>query len=451
MATPTNRDATYVVKSNKDSSVQRGVVDLVEGANEIEIRVTAAAGPATPDDATDDCADASPDDNITCYTVTVTRALSTEPRTTTLSVLSFAEQNPAAPATPTVSAFMPSFAPDDAPASGGYTAYAAAAEADVVLTATASHSGASVTVRSGADEKTAMDATATAVTAPVTVNLTTSTESPAGKTDTVILVTVTASDQVTSQTYKLMVVRGAAGSDDGNLSALSVTAGGDDVVLTPAFAATTGNTAYSGSARVPNSTTSVTVTAEPEDARNGATYAVTSDKDRNVQNNQVDLAEGANVIKVTVTGADKVSTLEHMVTVTRVAGNLSTDTTLSALSLVDNNNAAVDLDDPGFIPNSEPVDGGYTAEVGSAITSVTVTATEAHTGASIEVRAGADYDAAKADDPIAETSAGSDQYLIDEAAGFQGQGADTVILVTVTASDLGNHRNPHDYGEQRRR
>ena len=96
---------------------------------------------------------------------------------------------------------------------------------------------------------------------------------------------------------------------------------------------------------------------------------------------------------------------------------------------------AVDLD-PDFAPNSEPVDGGYAAEVGSAIVSVTVTATEAHTGASVEVRAGADYDAAKADDPITETSPGSDQYLINEAAGFQGQGADTVILVTVTAADL---------------
>ena len=337
MATPTNRDAAYVVKSNKDSSVQRGVVDLVEGANEIEVRVTAAAGPSTPDDTTDDCAATSPDTNITCYTVMVTRALGTEPRTTTLSVLSFTEQGDTPP---TASAFMPSFAPDDAPASGGYTAYAAAAEDNVVLTATASHSGASVTVRSGADEEAAMDAsTIDASGGTFTVPLTAPSETPAEKTDTVILVTVTASDQVTSQTYKLMVVRGAAGSDDRNLSALSITADGDAVVLTPAFVATSGNTAYAGTARVPNSTTMVEVMATPEDARNGATYAVTSDEDRNVQNNQVDLSEGANVIKVTVTGADKVSTLEHMVTVTRVASNLSTDTTLSALSLVDNNAA----------------------------------------------------------------------------------------------------------------
>ena len=80
----------------------------------------------------------------------------------------------------------------------------------------------------------------------------------------------------------------------------------------------------------------------------------------------MDLAEGANVITVTVTGADKVSTGDtgtYMVTVTRVASNLSTDTTLSVLTVNDGTN---DLDlEPEFVANSAPVEGGYAAEVAS--------------------------------------------------------------------------------------
>ena len=238
-------------------------------------------------------------------------------------------------------------------------------------------------------------------------------------------------------TYKLMIMRGATGSNVATLSGLSLMdGGGNDVGITPNNSPFDGTvTAYT--ARVPNATTMVEVSATPTDARDGATYAVKSDKDSSVQNGQVDLDEGANVITVTVTGADKVTTNEYMVTVTRVESTLSDDTTLSTLRLDDDatndDDDALELD-PEFVSNSRPVEGGYSTEIGATIATVKVTATVAHTGASIEVRAGADYDSAMEADAIAAESDGT--YDVAEADGLQGQGADTVILIKVTAADL---------------
>ena len=404
MATPTNRDATYAVTSDEDNTIQNNRVDLSEGANVITVTVTAADGSTT---------------NVTgTYVVRVTRARSTAARVTTLAELSIEEQSAD---TPTVSGFMPAFVPDGAPASSGYTAYAASSEANVVLTATASHSAATIAVRVGADEETAMKADPEDSSSPYTVSLPGDTGD-----DTVILVTVTAADGFAEATYKLTVMRGADGSHDVTLSALSLMAGGNDIDI-GTFAS--GTSAYTAS--VPNATTMVEVMATPTDARDGATYAVTSDKDSSVQNNQVDLSEGANVITVTVTGADRVTTDDYMVTVTRIASNLSTDTTLSALSLGD-----IEELDPEFVPNSRPVEGGYAAEVNADVALVTVTATTAHTGASIEVMAGADEAAAMEADAITASVDTGDTYAVDGDAGFQGEGADTVILVTVTAADL---------------
>ena len=413
MATTTNRGAIYAVTSAQDSSVQSNrIVDLSEGDNVITVTVTPTDRTAT----------------VGTYTVTVTRASSTAARVTTLAALSLAEQ---ATTPPTVSGFMPLFAPDDAPAQGGYTAYAAAAETDVVLTATASHTGATVAVKVGADEKAAMEATPESGSSPYTVTL------PGNEGDeTIILVTVTGADGFAMSTYKLMVMRGATGSNVVTLSALSLMAGDDEVEINPNNNPFDGTvTAYT--ARVPSATTMVEVTATPTDARDGATYAVKSDEDSSVQNGMVDLSEGANVITVTVTGADKVTTGEYMVTVTRVESTLSDDTTLSTLRLDDDtdntDDDALELD-PKFVSNSRPVAGGYSAEIGATIATVKVTATVAHTGASIEVRAGADYDSAMKADAIGAETDGT--YDVAEADGLQGQGADTVILITVTAADL---------------
>ena len=110
-------------------------------------------------------------------------------------------------------------------------------------------------------------------------------------------------------------------------------------------------------ASVPNATTRVEIMATPT-ARD-ATVAVKSDKDSNVQNNVVDLSEGANVITVTVTAADKATTRDYVVTVTRVTSNLSTDTTLDVLSL-GRTDATITLM-PAFVRNRAPEESGYTA------------------------------------------------------------------------------------------
>ncbi len=414
MATPINRGATYAVtKGTSTTALAGGVVGLDEGANTITVTVTAADGSTTNAAGT--------------YVVTVTRAASTDSRVTTLATLSIADT---AGGTNTLSSLEPEFDPDGAPASGGYMAYAATGVTSVDVTATASHTGATVAIRVGDDEEAAMEATPiTGVAAAL---------EDAGE-STVILVTVTGADQFATSTYKITVMRGASGSNVITLSALSLMdAGGNDVTIADtdaanAFAVADCLVATQCTANVSNATTMVEVSATPTDARDGATYAVTSDKDSSVQNNQVDLSEGANVITVTVTGADKVSTGDtgtYMVTVTRVASNLSTDTTLSVLTV---NDGTDNLElEPDFVANSEPVEGGYAAEVASTITSVIVTAATAHTGASIEVRAGADYDSAMEADAIS----GSSPYTVNADAGFQGEGADTIILVTVTASDL---------------
>ena len=423
MPTTTNRDATYVVESDKDSSVGRnGEVDLSEGLNVITIKVTAKAGPATSD-TNDDCADSNPDGNILCYTVNLTRALSTDSRQTTLTALSIAAQSDTPP---TVSAFEPEFDPDGAPASGGYSAYATSGTGTVSLTATPSHTSASVEVKAGADEEAAMAADAEA-------DLTSISLQDAGR-NTVILVTVTAADGFAKATYKLTVMRGTANSATTTLSELEFTAGGEEVDI-GTFVSTT----YTGyAASVPYATRKVEVTAKPTGERGGATYKVTSNKDSSIQNNKVvDLSVGANTITVTVTAADRVTTSptaeKYTVTVTRVSSNLSTDTTLSVLSVADN---GTDLElDPKFVSNKNPEPGGYdAASIDHDDTQVTVTATAAHTGATIEVRAGASEAAAMKATVV--PVSGINEYEVTTARGLQGEGEDTIILVTVTAADL---------------
>ena len=386
MATPTNKGATVAVKSDKDNNVQNNVVDLSEGANVITVTVTAANGVAMVD-----------------YIVTVTRAKSTDPRITTLTALSLVDNSDAAVS------LMPSFVPDRAPVADGHTAYVANDVGTLTLTANASHAGAAVAVKAGATENAAA---AIPVAGDETYSI--SLGDDAGI-DTIILVTVTAADRVAMATYKVTVMRGVSGSAVTTLSALSLMAGSDKVELDQDFVS--GTPAYEAS--VANATTRVEIMATPT-ARD-ATVAVKSDKDSNVQNNVVDLSEGANVITVTVTAADMATTGDYVVTVTRVASNLSTDTTLDELSLADN---GTDIDlMPEFVRNSAPAEGGYTAEAGSATEEVDVTASAAHTGASVAVMV-------MGDDDNIEVTNGSYSVPLNDA------GLDTVILVTVTAADL---------------
>ena len=388
MPTPTNKGATVAVKSDKDNNVQNNLVDLSEGANVITVTVTAADKATTGD-----------------YTVRVTRAKSTDPRITTLTALSLVANNDAAVS------LMPSFVADRAPVADGHTAYVANDVGALTLTANASHAGAVVAVKAGATENAAAAIVVANVgTYPISLG-------DAG-TDTIILVTVTAADRVAMATYKVTVMRGVSGSAVTTLSALSLMAGSDKVDISPEFAA--GTLDYTAS--VPYSTTRVEIMATPT-ARD-ATAAVKSDKDSNVQNNLVDLSEGANVITVTVTAADKATTGDYTVTVTRVTSNLSTDTTLDAFSLADSN-AGIELM-PEFVRNRAPAEGGYTAEAGGSITEVDVTASAAHTGASVAVMVMGD------DDNSQVRATTGRPYAVT----LNPVGRNTVILVTVTAADL---------------
>ena len=245
---------------------------MSEGKNVITVTVTAA------DKATMDT-----------YTVTVTRVPSSLSTKTTLTALSLTYDDNG---TDTSVSLMPRFTPDRAPREGGYTAETGSTVATVELTANASHSDATVAVMRGEGDDASLVTAGDEETYPVTLEF--------EGLDTVIMVMVTAQDGVSKANYKVTVERGPR-PDSGVtlLSALSLMAGGNKVMLDPEFAS--GTDEYTAS--VAYATSRVEVMATP--TNRGATAAVTSDKDSNVQNNVVDLSEGKNVITVTVTAADK--------------------------------------------------------------------------------------------------------------------------------------------------
>ena len=111
-----------------------------------------------------------------------------------------------------------------------------------------------------------------------------------------------------------MVTNDTVAAADTKLSSLTLTAGSELLTLTPVFAA--GTRSYT--AFVPNETTRVTVTAAAADSR--ARVVVTPGVDNNDGNgHQVALEAGANVVSVTVTAEDAITTGVYTVTVNRGA------------------------------------------------------------------------------------------------------------------------------------
>ena len=156
------------------------------------------------------------------------------------------------------------------------TAYNAEVENGIsttTVTATASHTGASVSIAPGAEVSLAEG-------------------------ENEIAVTVTAEDGLTTRTYTVAVTR-AASSDDATLSALSLS--GIDIGT---FSSTV--TAYT--AQVGNRVATTTVTATPNHSAASASV---------VPGTEVSLAEGENEITVTVTAQDGLTTQAYTVTVTR--------------------------------------------------------------------------------------------------------------------------------------
>ena len=222
--------------------------------------------------------------------------------------------------------------PDFDAATTSYTARVANAVSSVRVTAEANHADASVAYDPGR-----------------TVNLNVGPNT--------ITVTVTAEDG-TEGDYTVRVTREAPGaSSDATLSSLRLSAG----ELSPTF--DPGMTTYM--ARVGNDVDEIKVTAVANDV-DGANVVINPAQPSA-------LVVGENEITVTVTAEDASTTKDYTVTVTRAPRGLSSDATLSALSLT-----------PGALsPAFDPNVTTYTASVGNTVTEVMVMATASHDSASV--------------------------------------------------------------------
>ena len=161
-------------------------------------------------------------------------------------------------------------------------------------------------------------------------------------------IVVTAEDGITTKTYTVTVIRG---SIDATLSALTLSTG----TLSPAFSS--GTTAYT--VTVGSGVASIQVTATTNSG--AATMTVNTVPTTSGAAASVSLAVGNNPISIVVTAEDGVTTKTYNVTVTRP----SNDATLSALTLSSGTLS------PAFLSGTT----AYAVTVGSAVTSVQVTAT----------------------------------------------------------------------------
>ena len=337
--TTTHAGATVTVAGAAVASGEAsGAISLGVGDTTITLEVTAQDGVTTR-----------------TYTVTITRAAASTDATLLGLVLSRGVLNETFAAGTT-----------------NYTADVSHRVTSVTVTPTTTHAGATVTVKVGDDEV-----------ASGAISL--------GVGDTTITLEVTAQDGVTTRTYTVTVTRAA--STDATLLGLVLSRGG---VLNETFAAGTTNYTADVSHRV----TSVTVT--PTTTHAGATVTVKVGDDE-VASGAISLGVGDTTITLEVTAQDGVTTRTYTVTVTRAA---STVVTLSGLVL-----------SPGalnetFVARTT----GYTADVSYGVTSVTVTPTTTHDGATVKV-----------DDTAVASGEASDPISI-------GVG-ETAIAVVVTAED----------------
>ena len=192
-----------------------------------------------------------------------------------------------------------------------------------------------------------------------------------------ITVTVTATDQSTTETYIIRVNRGGLPSTDATLERLMLVDGSNQAVtLSPGF--DSGTTEYTAS--VAHTATSITVTAAA--TATGATFVVTpTDDDLVTPDYQIPLNVGENTIRVRVTARDNRTTETYTIRVNR-AREPAMDATLSALALKDGNDDAVTLS-PIFYSATT----SYTAQVRHDESSITVeaTATATATGATFVI------------------------------------------------------------------
>ncbi|MDL2312947.1 cadherin-like beta sandwich domain-containing protein, partial [Bacteroidales bacterium OttesenSCG-928-B11] len=166
-------------------------------------------------------------------------------------------------------------------------------------------------------------------------------------------ITVTAEDGATELVYNVVVTREA--STDATLSDLTVSEG----TLTPAFVSTT----LDYTVTVDNSITQLTIGST-------ATHVNATVSGAGLKDN---LLVGANPFAITVTAEDGATTLVYNVVVTRQAPVLSTDATLSDLTVSEGTLT------PAFV--STTLD--YTVTVANSITQLTIAATATHANATV--------------------------------------------------------------------
>ena len=240
--------------------------------------------------------------------------------------------------------------PDFAPGTTKYTAVVTNSVRSVTVTPTASDSNATIRVRMRDGN----------------VVLNSGDTSPArllGVGPTAIPIQVTAQDG-SRKTYTVTVNRAPANaSSDATLRTLTISG----AALTPTFDSDT--TDYT--TVVANSVRSVTVTAATN--HGGATITVAGTA---VNNNAASAAQilvvGVNTIRIVVTAHDLLTTETYIVRVRRLASN---DATLSNLTI------SAGALTPDFAPGTL----AYTAQVANSVSSVTLTPTANHGGASITV------------------------------------------------------------------
>jgi len=311
--TPTATDPSATITVNGTAvatGTASGPVTLVVGANPISVLVTAPGGTTTQ-----------------TYTVTVTRAPSTNANLSTLGQ--------------SIGGLTPAFSS----ATTRYTISAGNATATMTLKPVSSDANATIKVNGTA-------VAAGTVTTPIALSVGSNT----------ITTVVTAQDGTTTKTYTLTVTRAA--SAIASLSNIKLSNG----TLTPAFA--TATTAYTAS--VANTVATITITPTTTDANatikvNGT--AVTS----GTASGAITLAEGANTaINVVITAQNGTTKETYTVTVTRAP---STNANLSTLG----------QSAGGLTPGFSSATTSYTDKVSNATTTITLKPVSSDAHATIKV------------------------------------------------------------------
>ena len=312
-----------IIDSNGTITPNSATVGLNVGANVVRVEVTSEDG-----------------NNTTTYTVTGTRAASTD---ATLRSLSLTDNGGSA------IALTPTFDP----ATGQYQASVANSVGSLTVTAVENHSGAEAVFVGAVETGTPGEATQALV---VGENL--------------VKVMVTAQDNTTVKIYMVTVTRAA--STDSTLSSLTLVDDSSTAIsISPTFDAAT--TAYTAS--VGNTTGTITVSASAN--HGGASVNIVAPDDTSTPDTAtVALDVGENTVKAVVTAEDGVTSTEYVVKITRAA---STDATLGSLSLTDNGTAI------SLAPSFDAATTSYTASVGNATGTVTVSGSASHRGASVNI------------------------------------------------------------------